>query len=67
MYEKVIELLTAAGGKTTNKALLAELGWSKDEYLAIREALVKDGVVKLARGRGGSVFLIKKEEVDVRS
>lgn len=62
MYEKFIEALTEAGGKATNKALFASLNWSLDEYLAIREALIKDGVVKLARGRGGSVVLIKKEE-----
>jgi hypothetical protein len=61
MLEKFIALLTSFGGKATNKGMLEALGWEKDEYLNLRAAMVADGVIKLAKGRGGSVVLVKKE------
>lgn len=61
MLEKFIEVLTSFGGKATNKAMLEALGWEKDEYLTLREAMVQDGLLKIAKGRGGSVVLIRKE------
>lgn len=61
MLEKFIEVLTSFGGKATNKAMLEALGWEKNEYLNLRSAMVADGQIKLAKGRGGSVVLVKKE------
>jgi len=62
MFEKFVEVLTELGGKATNKAMLSKLEWTKEEYLNVRSGLVQDGVVKVAKGRGGSVVLVKKEE-----
>lgn len=59
MYEKFLEVLQELGGSATNKLMLEKTGWEKNEYLSVREALVADRKIKLGRGRGGSVALVK--------
>jgi hypothetical protein len=60
MYEKFLEVLQELGGVATNKLMLEKTGWEKVEYLSVRDALVADKKIKLGKGRGGSVQLIKE-------
>jgi len=62
MKQHLIETLTRLGGKATNKKLLellmsAEGAWDRTTYLQLRAELIAEGVIKLGRGRGGTVKL----------
>lgn len=56
MYEVFMEVLEKHGGKAPNKKLLEALGWSKEEYDNVRARLLEHKLIKLGRGRGGSVI-----------
>lgn len=58
MYEEFLEVLRAFGGRSTNKAMVEKLKWDRGDYDAIRKTLLDRGVVKLSRGRGGSVVIV---------
>lgn len=58
MYEDFLDALRSFDGRATNKAMVEKLGWDKGDYSAIRQTLLDRGVVKLSRGRGGSVLLV---------
>lgn len=45
------------GGKATNKQMLTRLACDVKDYEDVKAELVKAGVIKKARGRGGSVVL----------
>lgn len=56
------------GSTITNPELQRQLGWERDKYWNIRNALIDQGVLSVARGRGGLVFrVIQKESVDVEA
>ncbi len=55
--------LAALGGSPRgNSALREELRWSLSRYRAVREQLLADGLIRLGRGRGGSVVPIGYSE-----
>lgn len=58
MYEDFLDKLREHGGRATNKAMVEALGWDRGDYMAIRQTLLDRGLVKLNRGRGGSVVLV---------
>lgn len=42
-----------------NKSLREQLEWSAEQYHRVREELVREGAIRLGRGRGGSVSLVR--------
>lgn len=65
MKQHFLDSLNALGRKATNKAVLADLRniygealWSLTTYNQIKQELKTDGVIKLGRGRGGTVSFI---------
>lgn len=50
--------LEAAGGKSGNKSLRESLAWNESLYESVKAALIRDGDIEPAQGRGGSVKLI---------
>jgi len=48
----------AFNGTTSNRKLMDALGWEREFYFQVRSALVADGLVKVGRGRGGTVRVI---------
>jgi len=57
VYDQMLRALEAFGGKATNKQLMMRLEVDAETYVAIKEAAKADGVIKLGRGRGGTVML----------
>lgn len=57
-----IVALEKLGGKATNKALKEALGWNMAEYIVVKRELAEKGVIKLGRGRGGTVKLVNYQE-----
>lgn len=53
LVEKLLEL----GGRSVNAKLRAKLGWGEARYFAARNEARAAGLLGLARGRGGLVFL----------
>ncbi len=43
------------GSLARNALLIEQLGWNKDKYWRVREALLESGVLERGRGKGGSV------------
>lgn len=59
MKETFVNTLTSQfNGSTSNRLLLAALQWEKQFYNTVKTELVKDGLVKLGRGRGGTVRVV---------
>lgn len=56
--EFLLVLNTEFNGSTSNRKLLAALGWEREFYFTVRASLVADGVVKVGRGRGGTVRVV---------
>ena len=56
--DRFIETLKQLGGSAGNGRLREALRWDEPTYLAIKSALIHEGVVASGRGRGGSVALI---------
>lgn len=54
-------LINSFNGHATNKALRNELGLDHGQYLMLRAELLKEGLIKLGRGRGGTVHLMSAE------
>jgi hypothetical protein len=61
--DQLIKKLKELGGRAGNKTLRDELGWPEEEYWPIRDYLVNDGRLALGKGKGGSVKLLKSQEV----
>ena len=55
--DRFVEALTELGGSAANGLLRETLQWDEATYNAVKNDLVAEGVVKTARGRGGSVSL----------
>jgi hypothetical protein len=51
--------IPADGSGIGNKSLRELLDWDLERYHSVREELVQEGVIRLGRGRGGSVSLIR--------
>jgi hypothetical protein len=58
----LLNKLDELGGRAGNITLVGELGWEKDRYWEVRDRLEDAGRLERAKGKGGSVRLIK--EVD---
>lgn len=64
--EEILTELKALGGKASNRVLYECITqrcgtdpWTPDYYINVREALKDEGLIKLGRGRGGTVMLIE--------
>ena len=57
VVENLVEKLLEIGGRTNNATLRHRLGWDTEEYFAARNHGRALGLIGLARGRGGIVFL----------
>ena len=53
--ERFVEPLKRLGGSAGNGRLREALRWDEPSYLAIKSALIHEGIVAPGRGRGGSV------------
>jgi type I restriction enzyme M protein len=62
LKDKFLTTLEGLGGSAGNGSLLAELGWQDGTYQNVRAELLEEGVIKLGRGRGGSVSLTSGEQ-----
>lgn len=56
--------LKALGGKVSNRVLFTGITqvhgddpWTADYYMNVRTALIDEGIIKLGRGRGGTVMV----------
>jgi len=56
-----LALLKEWGGKSGNVSLRQGLGWEEDLYWSAQGQLIKEGLIGLGRGRGGSVHLPESE------
>ena len=61
-----ISSLKQLNGSAGNKRLQSVLGWSDSEYEAVRNDLVRRNVVRIGRGRGGTVILVSEVESNVQ-
>lgn len=61
LKHQFVEALTRLGGTAGNGRLVAELGWSETQYVAVRDELAETGEIARGRGRGGSVSLVSGE------
>ena len=62
--EKIVSILNGIEKKSCgNKKLIQALGITEEEYNVVKGKMIKDGVVKSGRGKGGSLVLIVKESV----
>lgn len=50
------------GSTITNPELQRQLGWERDKYWSVRNALIDQGVLSVGRGRGGLVFRVIQAE-----
>lgn len=57
-----LKALGELGGKAGNIKLREALGWAEDEYDVVRDALLEEGSIQKGRGRGGSVFMVGREQ-----
>ncbi len=62
VYMDMLRALEAMGGRASNKSLMIRMDVTADVYVAIKEAALADGVISLARGRGGFVKLKVNDE-----
>lgn len=53
----LVEKLLEVGGRSSNAQLRVKLGWTTEKYFSVRNHCRAAGLVGLARGRGGIVFL----------
>lgn len=53
--KKLYEFVPTDGRSVGNKALRVRLHWRDDTYLSVRQELLDAGLLRLGRGRGGSV------------
>lgn len=69
VYMDMLRALEALGGRASNKQLMTRMDVTADQYVAIKEAAVADGVISKARGRGGFVKLkvLDEKENEVES
>jgi hypothetical protein len=60
--KELLEKLAASfNGHAGNTALMKSLDWLPERYWSIRDSLVNQGKLMLARGKGGAVRLVKTE------
>ena len=57
--DKFIAVLNELGGSAGNGKLRDRLGWAEAAYDNVKEALLAEGKIMTARGRGGSVALVE--------
>lgn len=57
-FDSFISSLKKHNGSVGNGKLQATLGWSDVHYTSVRSALVAKGMVRIGRGRGGTVILV---------
>jgi type I restriction enzyme M protein len=65
LKDKFLAKLNELGGSGGNGRLLAELGWQDGTYENVRAELLEVGLIKLGRGRGGSVSLVGGQQQSV--
>ena len=58
----LVENLFELGGKSSNQKLREKLKWDKDKYFSVRNSARAGGLVGLARGQGGVVFITNAED-----
>jgi TIR domain len=64
VFVKKLTKMSGGGKKLIgNISLRTELGWSAERYASIKEQLVEEKVILLARGKGGSVGLAETESI----
>jgi type I restriction enzyme M protein len=65
LRDRLLAKLEELGGSVGNGRLLAELGWQDGIYENVRAKLLAEGLIKMGRGRGGSVSLTSSERQNV--
>lgn len=60
--DKLLTTLAKLGGSAGNGRLCDALGWSETTYDRVKVELVEEGLLKVGRGRGGSVSLVEADE-----
>lgn len=62
--EKFMYVLKRLGNRASNAAMFRVLStdeaWTADYYTNVKEALKGDGLIKIGRGRGGTVMLLEE-------
>ena len=56
LEQALLDAVPADGSSITNPELQRQLGWSADDYWEVKNRLVDNGVLSVARGRGGLVL-----------
>lgn len=57
----LFDLLPVDGTTATNPSVREQLRWDADRYWAVRNGLIDQGLLSVARGRGGLVFRVVQE------
>ncbi len=60
---RMFDSIPANGKPIGNSALRKKLGLGDEPYWQVRQELLDAGKVRLARGRGGSVYRLKQEDI----
>jgi len=59
LKQELLRFVPEDGSSIGNKSLRERLNWDFDKYKQVRDELLRDGVIRLGRGRGGSVSYAK--------
>ncbi|MCS6995480.1 MAG: hypothetical protein NZ533_00735 [Casimicrobiaceae bacterium] len=59
--ERVLRLLEQLGGRASNARIQDHLGLSDERYAEIKKALLDEGLIASARGRGGGIRLLESK------
>ena len=62
LRDKLLATLIDLGGSAGNGRLRDALGWAETTYDRVKQELVEEGLLKIGRGRGGSVSIAEADE-----
>lgn len=58
LQEAFLATLQSLGGGAQHPVMIAALGWTSEQYTAIKDGLLTAGQIKKRRGRSGGVALL---------
>lgn len=62
MFIDAVNKMAGPNGMAVNKDIKEQLGWADDKYILIKDKLIANGSIYVAKGRGGYVGIVNKEE-----
>ena len=60
MFIDAVIKTAGQNGMAVNKDIKEQLGWDDDKYILIKDKLISNGSIYVAKGRGGYVGIVNK-------